>query len=69
MTRDRRLHYYVNGTDAGIAATDIPNTIYGFVELWAALAPDVKLIPNVQEVRSRNSTVHYIFHDVGIEYI
>ena len=41
----------MNGKEVGVAATDIPNKIYGFVDLWNDYCPAVKLIPDVQEVR------------------
>ena len=54
MTKDRNLVFYVNGKSVGVAATDVPNKVYGFVDLWRSFSPAVKLIPDVQEVRSHN---------------
>ena len=59
MTKDRRLLCSVNGEDVGIVATNIPDTVYGFVDLYSRTS--VKLISNVQEVRTRTA-----FYGVGI---
>ena len=60
--KDRKLHFYVNGKDVGIAATNIPDTVYGLVDLFYGISPPVKLIPDVREVRSYT----YIFYGIGI---
>ena len=52
MTKNRKLIYYMNGKEVGVAATDIPDVVYGFVDLWSPSFPAVKLIFDVQEVRS-----------------
>ena len=51
VTDKRELHYYVNGEDIGIAADKIPDTVYGFVDLYRYLCTPVKLIPDVREVK------------------
>ena len=57
--KDRKLHFYVNGKDVGIAATNIPDTVYGLVDLFYGISPPVKLIPDVREVRSSICTRTY----------
>ena len=49
MTKKRQLLYYMNGEEVGVAATGIPDTVFGFVDLRGWIS--VKLIPDVQEVR------------------
>ena len=61
VTNDRQLCFYVNGKRVGVAATDIPNTIYGFVDLYYSGCEAVKLIPDVHEVRYQNYPVNHFY--------
>ena len=48
MTPERDLHFFINGREAGIAATNVPDNPYGVVDIWGSHC--VNLI-NVSEVR------------------
>ena len=62
VTKERELIYYVNGESVGVAASNIPEAVYGFVDLSGGLNFTVKLIPDIQEVRGQNHNAvnHYI---------
>ena len=49
VTEKRELVFYINGEEKGVVATDIPEGVYGFVELPRESA--VELVPdNIQSV-------------------
>ena len=55
VTKQRELSFYVNGKLVGVVATEVPNEVYGFVDLHFSFSLPVELIPDVQEVRSHIS--------------
>ena len=62
VTKDRTLSYFINWNEIEVAITDIPDEVYGFVDLWNDYCPAVKLIPDVrfQEVRRQNYAVNIV---------
>ena len=36
--RNGTLHFYVNGIDQGAAATNVPNSVYGVIDLYGQAA-------------------------------
>ncbi|KAF6028383.1 hypothetical protein EB796_013323 [Bugula neritina] len=38
VSSDRCLHFYLNGVDQGVACSDIPDNVYGVIDLYGACA-------------------------------
>ena len=46
------LHFFINGEDQGVAASDVPPGVYGVVDLYGA-AVKVSIISNGEEDNNR----------------
>lgn len=38
MYEDETLHFFINGIDQGLAATNVPNGVYGVIDLYGQAA-------------------------------
>ncbi|XP_044577539.1 neuralized-like protein 4 isoform X2 [Cotesia glomerata] len=58
IDEDSRLHLYVNGSDQGVAATDLPPYVYGVIDLYGQVEQVSIIGPVAEAVLTNNDAIN-----------
>ncbi|CAD6237103.1 GSCOCG00002142001-RA-CDS, partial [Cotesia congregata] len=58
IDEDSRLHLYVNGSDQGVAATDLPPYVYGVIDLYGQVEQVSIVGPVAEAVLTNNDAIN-----------